>query len=378
MEDLENATHQNQLEEEDYITFSLDARQRGVGNGVDAVEREINGFIIKKCAVDPQTYAFSYSLRPYAPDKGSLQSVARTRIPFVSEPLIRRNPNGYVYMESFQENSQVFYTIDGSTPTTSTYQYDKPVLSPQECEISAISVVPGIGKSLINRVRFDQLVVNRPDISPKNIYFYQSVDVTIGSTTEEANIYYTLDGTEPDVNAVEYNSPIKIKNKTILKAKAFKDGYKSSETSQARYEPYEPKSGVHYKYFEGKEKRIRSGITSVPIRTGTVDQISYREIETNKTAYSLQFLASINIETEGEYTFYTGSNDGSMLYIDNKLVVNNGGDHGYLEESGKIYLTKGKHFIEVGYFQVGGGQDLFVFYEGPGIPKQEIPAKVFK
>jgi len=89
-------------------------------------------------------------------------------------------------------------------------------------------------------------------------------------------------------------------------------------------------------------------------------------------------LAIINIEREGEYIFHTGSNDGSRLYINNQLVVDNGGAHGYREESGKIYLTRGEHFIEVGYYQLGGGQDLFVFFEGPGIEKQEIPAEVFK
>ena len=46
--------------------------------------------------------------------------------------------------------------------------------------------------------------------------------------------------------------------------------------------------------------------------------------------------------------------------------------------TGKIHLDKGEHLIEVRYFQNGGGRDLIVFYKGPGIEKQEIPAKVFK
>ena len=196
--------------------------------------------------------------------------------------------------------------------------------------------------------------------------------------TEGAEIFYTLDDSEPDRQSLKYSQPVKITAGTKLRAKAFKKGYRDSEVASSVYQEFSDSGGVHYKYFTGGEIGIRTGITSLPERTGTVSQISYREIETNKTAYALQFLALINIAEEGEYTFYTGSNDGSLLTIDNQLVVNNGGGHGYQEESGKIYLTKGRHLIEVGYFQAGGGQDLFVFYEGPGIEKQEIPASVFE
>jgi hypothetical protein len=234
-----------------------------------------------------------------------------------------------------------------------------------------------LGESRVNISSFQQLTVQSPEIVPKNVYLYESVPVSLESETQGASIYYTLDGTEPDKNSLLFTEPIRIDQNSELKAKAFKKGYKPSAITFSRYKKFIPTGGVHYKYFVGRWRSVPEFFTLTPEKTGTVDQISYKDIETNKSTYTLQFLALLNIEREGEYTFYTGSNDGSLLYVDNVLVVNNNGDHGYQEESGNIFLSKGKHFIEVGYFQVGGGQDLFVFYQGPGIEKQEIPASVF-
>jgi hypothetical protein len=376
--DLETATHLNELTARHYITFCLDAMQRGVGNGVDAVEREVDGFLIKKCAVDPQIFAFSYSLRPYSAEKGAIQTYTRARIPFVPEPVVKRNAQGYVYISQADENSRIYYTLDGSEPSTSSQIFKKPLSLPDACTVKAVAVQDDLGKSRINVTSFEQLVVKAPVITPANRYFYSPLNVSIESGTAEAEIYYTLDGSEPDRQSSKYSQPVRITSGTKLNAKAFKKGYRDSKVTSSVYEEFADSVGVHYKYFTGGDIGIRSGINSLPEKTGTVSQISYREIETNKTAYALQFLALINIAEEGEYTFYTGSNDGSLLSIDNQLVVNNGGGHGYQEESGKIYLTKGRHLIEVGYFQIGGGQDLFVFYEGPGIKKQEIPASAFE
>ncbi|RYF99136.1 MAG: hypothetical protein EOO02_17525, partial [Chitinophagaceae bacterium] len=54
--------------------------------------------------------------------------------------------------------------------------------------------------------------------------------------------------------------------------------------------------------------------------------------------------------------------------------VDNDGDHGVIERSGSVNLSKGKHAIVIEYFNGGGGYWIDAFYQGPGIPKQLIPA----
>ena len=102
--------------------------------------------------------------------------------------------------------------------------------------------------------------------------------------------------------------------------------------------------------------------------TEVLDEIS----EVANTA--VVFTAQLEVSTPGEYTFYTTSDDGSTLYVDNQLVVNNDGDHGVQERSGSVSLAKGKHTLKIEYFNGGGGYYLDAKYQGPGIGKQIIPA----
>jgi len=70
------------------------------------------------------------------------------------------------------------------------------------------------------------------------------------------------------------------------------------------------------------------------------------------------------------------SNDGSRLYVDDFLLINNDGPHGIKEESAIVSLRKGFHKIAVKYFQMGGSQILMVSWKGAKFKKSEIPTKV--
>ncbi|MGF1448400.1 MAG: fibronectin type III domain-containing protein [Opitutales bacterium] len=109
---------------------------------------------------------------------------------------------------------------------------------------------------------------------------------------------------------------------------------------------------------------------------GLIDTFDISERD-GSSDYVYRFQGRIEIQTPGEYTFYTASDDGSLLFIEGTQVVDNGGIHGNRERSGTYdFATIGFFRIEVGYFQGGGGDSLTVSYEGPGIAKQEIPASV--
>jgi len=56
-----------------------------------------------------------------------------------------------------------------------------------------------------------------------------------------------------------------------------------------------------------------------------------------------------------------------------QIVVDNDGRHSMQERQGSIRLQAGKHPIKVDYFNAIYSGDLEVYYEGPGLAKQEIP-----
>jgi len=70
------------------------------------------------------------------------------------------------------------------------------------------------------------------------------------------------------------------------------------------------------------------------------------------------------------YTFYTSSDDASYLWIDNILVVNNGGLHGNVEQSGVISLTAGIYYpIKIQFGENTGGDTMTVNFSSYTIPK---------
>ena len=61
----------------------------------------------------------------------------------------------------------------------------------------------------------------------------------------------------------------------------------------------------------------------------------------------------------GIFTFQTGSDDGSRLWVNNVMVVDNWGMHGTKYVEGEIKLSKGYHNIKVHMFENGGGATAY-------------------
>ena len=134
-------------------------------------------------------------------------------------------------------------------------------------------------------------------------------------------------------------------------------------------------NGLNYEYYEGTWTLLPNFDSLTPIAVGTANNfdIGLRQLD---DYFALRFTGYINIQTGGEYTFYTNSDEGSKLYVNGSLVVDNDGLHGTQERSGTVSLTAGKHLIVVTYFEYDGGQGLIVSYSGPGISKKQIPVNV--
>jgi putative heme-binding domain-containing protein len=90
--------------------------------------------------------------------------------------------------------------------------------------------------------------------------------------------------------------------------------------------------------------------------------------------FALKFTGYLQINRPGKYTLYAASDDGSRIYLNDKLLVNNDGLHGIIEKSAAVDLPTGAHKIVVTYFDNGGSDGLAIQWSGPGIKKQNIPA----
>jgi hypothetical protein len=93
-------------------------------------------------------------------------------------------------------------------------------------------------------------------------------------------------------------------------------------------------------------------------------------------AFGLVFEGYINIPRTDVYTFTTLSDDGSRVYLEDQLVVDNDGRHAPERQSGQIGLQAGYHKIRVEFFEAGGGEELKVYWASSVMSEEEIPAKV--
>jgi hypothetical protein len=89
------------------------------------------------------------------------------------------------------------------------------------------------------------------------------------------------------------------------------------------------------------------------------------------------FEGFIEVPATGVWTFSTESDDGSRLFVDGQLLVNNDGLHGMVDRSGQIALEAGFHRYRVEFFENFGGAGEIVRWQGPGTPRAVVPATAF-
>lgn len=133
--------------------------------------------------------------------------------------------------------------------------------------------------------------------------------------------------------------------------------------------------GVHYTYYEGPFKTTADLSAQTEVKQGTLPVLTIRQ-SAGKDHFGYVFRTLINIPERGVYRFYTYSDDGSKLFVDGHLVVDNDGSHSAGYVSGKVALEAGFHELHVKYVEDYMGEELVVGYGSRHIPDQEIPAEV--
>ena len=134
--------------------------------------------------------------------------------------------------------------------------------------------------------------------------------------------------------------------------------------------------GVAVDYFEGPFQGIGPSAIDVPTRSGVIEQIGILPFA-RADVWGARYKATLTIPTEGSWTLWLGSDDGSSLSIDGNVLIESPGVHGTDWKKSTLMLTAGPHEILVTYFQGAGNADLRVDWKGPAQDRQEIPASAY-
>lgn len=187
------------------------------------------------------------------------------------------------------------------------------------------------------------------------------IKTTINNPNLNSNIYYTLDSTEPTAKSLLYKQAITCTQTTLIKAKAIQEGAVSSTSSNVMIDIYDPlKNGFKYSYYEGKWEQLPDYDKLTPIKIGKATNLNLTEIANVKDYFGIKYIGYLEIKEASEYTFVLTSDDGSKLLIDDVLVVINDGIHGTMALKGKVKLSKGKHKIQLDYFEGNYGENVSI------------------
>lgn len=245
----------------------------------------------------------------------------------------------------------------------------------------------GINRNFMNLPSLNKrmtLTLLAPETESLQEIFIDTVEVIFKPHSQGADIYYTLDNSEPTTESTQYSKPIQLVKTTTVKARAFKAGQSPSDISVQTFtkvdyrkpdNPTDITNGLNYSYYEGQWDWIPNFDQLKPIKLETIEQFNLSPVQ-RIDYFALKFSGFVEVPCKGIYTFYLMSDDGSQLSIGDILVVDHDGRHRVSEKSGQIALAAGKHAITVAYFESMVHEILRVYYSGPGIEKQPIPSHV--
>lgn len=134
-------------------------------------------------------------------------------------------------------DANIYYTTDDNEPTEASTLYvpSSPIVIDHTLTLKARAYKQNWTPSPIATYNYTIQTTTAPTASlPSGDVNYLS-SVTLSSTTENAQIYFTTDGTIPSYSSALYQSPIVIDHNFTLKAIAYRDGYSPSQVSTYTY-----------------------------------------------------------------------------------------------------------------------------------------------
>ena len=146
--------------------------------------------------------------------------------------------NNTVSIACDTDGATIYYTIDGTEPTTSSTKYTGAFTLSSNATVKAIAVKSGWNNSDVASASFTYTVetVATPTITPNGGELkYGNNTVTIACATDGATIYYTTNGANPTTSSTKYTGAFTLTSNATVKAIAVKTGWNNSSVASASF-----------------------------------------------------------------------------------------------------------------------------------------------
>jgi len=236
-------------------------------------------------------------------------------------------------------------------------------------------------------------VAGEPDVTiPPSIeadapIFVDTLTARAATARRNVELRYTTDGAPPTATSPLVPAKgITISQTATVQVQAYRGSRAVSPVTSASFTRVAPKAaagslaispGLSYVVVEGDFNKLPDFATATPSASGTIDTFDLKP-RTRELQFAFDFRGFIDVPATGVYRFYLRSDDGSRMWIDDTLVVDNDGLHSSRELSAAVALEKGLHPLRVAMFEQSGGFELGVAWSGPGFAKRPVPASVLR
>jgi hypothetical protein len=130
----------------------------------------------------------------------------------------------------------VYYTTNGTTPTTGSTVYGGPITVSSTETLEAIATASGFTTSALATAAYTITPpAATPTFNPAAGIYTTEQTVSISDTTAGATIYYTTNGTTPTANSTVYTGAITVSGTETIDAIATATGYSQSAVATAAY-----------------------------------------------------------------------------------------------------------------------------------------------
>jgi alpha-L-fucosidase len=238
-------------------------------------------------------------------------------------------------------------------------------------------------------VRGVPIVYETPRILADADFLVRELSVEIAARSPGLELRYTLDGSEPVATSPLASGPIRIRETTRVRARAFHDGRPVSAVAEHRFARVAPAPsvggergapGLALQRYRGEFERLPdfgelapepAGAANGP---GTIRTVGLPESARGEERFALRLTGFLEVPADDVYCFELSSDDGSQLWLDGACVIDNDGLHSNLARGGAVALAAGLHALEVRYFNRTGGAELSLAWKRPGETLAPVPA----
>lgn len=232
-----------------------------------------------------------------------------------------------------------------------------------------------------------------PDLVPPRPFLKiaDADPVTVGNLRAGLQVRYTTDGTDPKAQSPLYAAPVALQQPGTVKARFFQDGRPLPLVAARDYRPWawplrQPDRattegltpGLKYDFFVHQSSiRIYDLMLRKPERSGVAAGVDMSVSEPVRFC-GVKWQGYLRVPRDGVYHFFLDSPETAALFLENPArdlqlpclaTVGWWGSR----DSGSVALRAGLHMIEI-QFMRNTKNELRVEVEGPGVPRQPLPA----